>query len=467
MAAHTSPNARRVVGYVRISRDRDDETSTDSQRKAIEAYCVTRGWTLVTIVVEAGRSAFKSSRTSRPGFREAMQLITTGAADAFVIWKVDRAARNTLDLLTLVRELENHGAEFASVTEQFDTTNPTGRAMLTMVAALAELESAQKSDRATEWHRHRRVNGAVPAGPAALGYTKPQPNTLAPDPAVAPLVAEAAASIADGASVLSAVKMLNEAGVKISHRGLTTALRSPTLIGMVAVSDGVLPRSGGARVLDGAELVPGGWEPILDRDVWERVAEVLDTPGRRTNVGNALKWPLVPIVRCHCGSAMRHHVDKWNTKTGPRSMGRLLCLDQKCLNGIGYDAVENAITEAVLDLLDVEAWNLIRSTSTTGDDSTAVADRLARMWEMVLAGTIEPEEYAEAKAKWSAQVVVASASPADLPDVDDVRAAWPTLEPQDRLLVLRAVIGTLTIGATKRRGGRGVDLTRVNVEWKL
>lgn len=466
MAPRKATAPRRVVGYVRISRDREKETSTESQRVAIEAYCVTRGWQLVKVITEPGRSAFKASRNSRPGFREAMQLIGSGAADAFVIWKVDRAARNTLDLLTLVRDLEQRGAEFASVTEQFDTSTSMGRTMLTMVAALAELESAQKSDRAMEWHRHRRLNGAVPAGRPALGYRKPSPNVLEPDPVIAPLVADAAARIADGASVLSVVKSLNAAGVKVTHRGLTTVLRSPTLIGMAAVSDEALPRRGGARVLDGAELVPGGWEPILDRDVWEKVGAVLNAPGRQTNVGNRMKWPLVPIARCHCGSAMRHHVDKYTTKTGQHAMGRLLCLDQSCLNGIGYDAVEEAVTAATLELLDADAWNRLRSNTATIDASTAFEERLARMWEMVLAGTIEPEEYAEARARWSSEATT-SAPAVNLPDLDDVRAAWPTLDPQERLLVFRAVIESLTIGPTRRRGGRGVDLDRLTVNWSV
>ena len=148
MAPRKTAEPRRVVGYVRISRDRENETSTDSQRAAIEAYCIARGWKLVKIVVEPGRSAFKASRSARPGFREAMNLVTAGAANAFVVWKIDRAARNTLDLLTFVEDLEAHGAEFASVTKQFDTSAPMGAAMLTIIAALAQLESAQKSDRA-------------------------------------------------------------------------------------------------------------------------------------------------------------------------------------------------------------------------------------------------------------------------------------------------------------------------------
>ncbi len=459
---------RNAVGYVRISRDREGETSTETQQRAIEAYCVTRGWRLVDVVVEPGRSAYKASRTSRPGFHKAMDHVTTGAADAFVVWKVDRAARNTLDLLRFVEELGEHGGEFASVTEQMDTTTPQGEIMLTLVAALAQLESAQKSDRAAEWHRHRRRTGAIPAGPAAFGYTKPAPNELVPDPKVAPLVVDAAERIAAGDSVLSVVNRLNAAGVKITHRGLTTALQSPTLVGMVAVSEDVLPRRGGARVLDGVELVAGSWEPIMTMETWRSVRAILGRPDRRTSSNNRLKHPLVPIARCHCGSKMRYHVEKWSTKTGPRSMGRLQCLDQSCLTGIGYDAVEEAVTVALLALLDPDAWNALRAATAAdpGAHAAAVTERLTRMWAMVLDGLIEPEEYAEAKARWAGETP-STTERYELPDVDDLDAAWPDLEPEERLLVFRSTIEHLTIGKATRRGGRGVDLDRLDLRWRV
>jgi DNA invertase Pin-like site-specific DNA recombinase len=456
---------RRVVGYVRISRDRANETSTETQEASIRAWCIAQGHELVDVVVEPGRSAYKASRSSRPGFRKAMNLINVGAADMFACWKIDRTARNTLDLLTFVQDLDRAGAGFASVTEQFDTSTPMGKAMMTIIGVLAELESAQKSERATEWHRHRRTTGAVPAGPAALGYRKPAPNVLEPDPEVAPLVAAAAEQIAGGASVLSAMKMLNAAGVKVTHRGLTTVLRSPTLIGMVAVSDGPLPRRGGARVLDGVDLTPGGWEPIVERETWDRVREILESPDRRKDSGNTLKWPLVPIVRCHCGAGMRHHVDSWKTKNGTTSMGRLLCTDLTCLNGIGYDAVETAVTAAVLDLLDDDTWSRVRSASRgQAVDTADVEARLARMWQMVLDGSIEPEEYAEAKTEWSGRIAVASTPVADLPDVADVRTAWAAFTPREKHVVLRAAITSLVIKPATRRGGRGVDLERVDLD---
>jgi DNA invertase Pin-like site-specific DNA recombinase len=455
---------RRVVGYVRISRDRANETSTDSQRAAIEAWCTAHGHQLVKVVVEPGRSAFKASRKSRPGFREVMNVVGTGAADLLAVWKVDRACRNTLDLLTLVQDLEGHGAEFASVTEQFDTSTPMGKAMMTIVGVLAELESAQKSERATEWHHHRRLNAAVPAGPAALGYCKPRPNELVPDPKVAPLVRDAAASIIDGASVLSAVRMLNDAGVKISHRGLTTALQSPTLAGLVAVSDGALPRRGGARVLDDAELVAGGWEPVLDLGTWESVRAVLTDPKRVTTRGNRLKYALAPVARCQCGSGMHVHIERWTKNGGTGEMPRLLCDDTSCATGIGYDAVEQYVTDEVLSALDDDVWNAIRASSRGEAVDTAMMDeKLARMWQMVLDGAIEPEEYAEAKARWMGEQVAAEIDPVELPNVDDVRAGWKDFDAQEKLLVFRATVKSLVITKATRRSGRGVDLSRVKL----
>jgi len=437
--------SRRVVGYVRISRGREKETSTTSQRESIEAHCKARGWTLVKVVEESGRSAFKASRKSRPAFREAMGLVTSGAADTFCVWKIDRACRNTRDLLDLVETLGEHSAEFASTTEQFDTTTPIGQAMLTIIGALAELESAQKSERATEWHAQRRKNRVVPAGPPALGYCKPAPNELAPDPVVAPLVEAAARSIVDGGSVSAAVRALNAEGVKVTHRGLSVALQSPTLAGLIA---------------ENGELLPGSWEAVLDRETWEAARAVLSAPSRSTTTGNKLRHALAPIARCHCGSPMHVHMDKWRTKSGVSQMLRLLCADTTCATGIGYDALEEAVAAAVLDLLDGGTWDALRSAGTA--EPSAAEARLTRMWEMVLDGLIEPEEYAEAKARWVDEVA-ATDTATDLPDVGDVRAEWDDLTPQERHLIYRAAITSLTIAPATRRGGRGVDLGRVGL----
>ena len=133
---------KRVVGYVRISVDRDEETSTESQEQSIRAYCAKPGWSVVDVKTDAGRSAYGASRKTRPRFNEAMELVRTGAANALVVWRLDRLSRSAKDTLDLVEELTAHGAELVSVTEgELDPNKPTGKLLLTMLSGLAEMES--------------------------------------------------------------------------------------------------------------------------------------------------------------------------------------------------------------------------------------------------------------------------------------------------------------------------------------
>ena len=168
----TPTKPTRAVGYVRISVDRSDESSTASQEKLVRAYCKRNELRLVDVIVEPGRSAYRSSRRTRPGFERAKELIRSGAADLLVVWKLDRACRSTIDTLQLVEELAEHGAELVSVTESFDSGTASGRMTLSVLAALAEMESSTKSERSLAWQEHRRNSGATPTGPRPFGYRR-------------------------------------------------------------------------------------------------------------------------------------------------------------------------------------------------------------------------------------------------------------------------------------------------------
>jgi DNA invertase Pin-like site-specific DNA recombinase len=76
--------------------------------------------------------------TKRPALQSLMNTVQKG--DAIVVESISRFARNTKDLLVLVEKLTAKGVEFISLKEHIDTTTPTGRFMLTIFAAVAELE---------------------------------------------------------------------------------------------------------------------------------------------------------------------------------------------------------------------------------------------------------------------------------------------------------------------------------------
>ena len=60
--------------------------------------------------------------------------------DVLVVWKLDRLGRNTIHVLQLIEQLTERGIGFRSVTEGLHTDGPMGKAMLTVMAAFAQLE---------------------------------------------------------------------------------------------------------------------------------------------------------------------------------------------------------------------------------------------------------------------------------------------------------------------------------------
>ena len=76
--------------------------------------------------------------TDRPELKKMMDYVRKG--DTVIVESISRFARNTRDLLELIEKLSEKGVEFVSKKEAIDTTTPTGKFMLTVFGAVAELE---------------------------------------------------------------------------------------------------------------------------------------------------------------------------------------------------------------------------------------------------------------------------------------------------------------------------------------
>ena len=74
----------------------------------------------------------------RPELKKMMQFVRHG--DTVIVESISRFARNTKDLLELVEQLSAKGVEFVSQKESIDTSTPAGKFMLTVFAAVAQLE---------------------------------------------------------------------------------------------------------------------------------------------------------------------------------------------------------------------------------------------------------------------------------------------------------------------------------------
>ncbi|MFP3925774.1 recombinase family protein [Pseudomonas sp. W5-36] len=118
-----------VLAYVRVS---TDDQSTNAQRHAITERHNVGKWFEDQAVSGATKAL------ERPSFAELFKYAREG--DTLVVAAIDRLGRDTLDLLTTVQALEGKGVAVVSLREGFDLSTPIGKAMLTMLGAVAELE---------------------------------------------------------------------------------------------------------------------------------------------------------------------------------------------------------------------------------------------------------------------------------------------------------------------------------------
>ncbi|MBK1701609.1 recombinase family protein [Thiococcus pfennigii] len=118
-----------TIAYLRVS---TDDQTTENQRRTIAARYNISKW----FVEEALSGAIPAAQ--RPAMAALLAYVRDG--DTVVVVAVDRLGRNTIDVLTTVETLKAKGVSVVSMREGFDIGTPIGKAMLTMLAAVAELE---------------------------------------------------------------------------------------------------------------------------------------------------------------------------------------------------------------------------------------------------------------------------------------------------------------------------------------
>jgi DNA invertase Pin-like site-specific DNA recombinase len=82
-----------------------------------------------------------------------------GAFDVVVVWRFDRFARSVKQLVLVLEEFRSLGIHFVSQQEALDTSTPMGKAMFTIIAAMAELERNVIRERVHAGLAHARQNG--------------------------------------------------------------------------------------------------------------------------------------------------------------------------------------------------------------------------------------------------------------------------------------------------------------------
>ena len=151
----TQPCRKRAAIYARVSTGHNGQDPT-MQTRELEEFCQRRGWGAAGSYVDTGISG---SEESRPELDRLMADAHRRRFDAVVVWKFDRFARSVSHLLRALETFKALGIDFVSLSEQVDTSTPTGKMVFTVLGAVAELERSLIAERVRAGIRNARAKG--------------------------------------------------------------------------------------------------------------------------------------------------------------------------------------------------------------------------------------------------------------------------------------------------------------------
>lgn len=152
----------KAAGYCRVSSQEQIEgTSLKAQEDQIRAYAAMKGLDLGPVLVDAGVSGGKPL-ASRPEGSRLAEMVESGEVQAVIITKLDRGFRSASDCLNNVeawerRDVSLHILNLGGTT--IDTSTPTGKFFITVMAGAAELERNLIRERCNEGRKIRKAQG--------------------------------------------------------------------------------------------------------------------------------------------------------------------------------------------------------------------------------------------------------------------------------------------------------------------
>ena len=146
------------IGYIRVSTEHQE---TDRQQEIMDSYQVDRIFS----------EKLSGANTNRPQLKAMLDYVREG--DTLYVESISHLGRSTRDLLNIIDTLTNKGITLVSHKENIDTDTPTGKFMLTVFAALSQLEREQLKQRQREGIEIAKAQGKyMGRNPIPIDWTK-------------------------------------------------------------------------------------------------------------------------------------------------------------------------------------------------------------------------------------------------------------------------------------------------------
>ena len=159
--------------YLRVSTEEQAETGfgLEVQRQQGLGMAMMKGWATPRLYEDAGISGTLGP-TQRPELARLLADVQAGRVTVVIIAALDRLGRSTRIILDLVDTITEAGAELVSCRESLDTTTPAGKFVLTIFAALAQMEREVIVKRTTDGRNTRGRRDGDKGGNIPYGYQR-------------------------------------------------------------------------------------------------------------------------------------------------------------------------------------------------------------------------------------------------------------------------------------------------------
>ncbi|RQW19100.1 recombinase family protein [Bacillus sp. C1-1] len=308
---------KKAAIYVRVSTSEQAEEgySIEEQLYVLREWCEKQQYQIYHEYADRGVSG---KNMNRPALKQLLQDAKQGVFDVLVVWKMNRLARNVLDMLQMVNVLNANQVDFRSFKENLETETPAGKLQFHMLASVSEFERDNIAENVKMGMIARAKEGWWNGG-RVLGYDSVEDTTISSRRRARKLVINDKEAITVkrifqlyllGNGYKSIANTLNKEGHQTKNQRsfsintVKTILENPVYVGKIRYN---VRRDWATKRRKGINPEPiiqkGKHKPIITDVTWEKAQSILKQRSCKPNRVHSGEYLLTGLLRCpECGA---------------------------------------------------------------------------------------------------------------------------------------------------------------------
>ena len=408
---------KRCAIYIRVSTamQRMEGWSLDAQKASLEAFAKARGWKVVGIYADEGKTARKRLK-GRKAIFALLDAVKAGEVDVILFKELDRWFRSVSDFYKVQDVLDQYGVQWVSERQPtLGMATKEDRLQVNLLLSVGQNETDSTSDRIKYTQKFLISQKRWTAGKRTLPrcYTLGENQKVIQDPEGAPYVRAMADYMLQLGSIRGAMLKANEEyGQKMVYPNAAAMLRNPMLWGHYGGIDDFVE------------------DPLMSREEFERMQSLMVRNARRPK---EYFYIFSGLVKCaDCGFGMSGNSSVRKLKDGPRTYIYYRCNHQRrsklCTNS--KNAIEVKIEEYLLEHVQEAIADKIAEVQKVIEDHKKrpkkksnrkqIEAKLKRLKNLYIDDDLTWEEYQKKKEQTLAQLIEEEPEP-ELPKVADLK----------------------------------------------